>query len=221
MEGGGTNGVPAARPGVPLVGQTPTGPAALGERPRQVLDGLLAGNRRFRCGEPRHGYDIRAAAAASAEQHPGALVIGCIDSRVPLEAIFDQDFGSICVARTGGQVLDRAVLGSVEFAVTELKVSLVMVLGHTRCGAVAATLAAVRGGGGPPTPLGYLVDEISPAVAQLGADATVDAVTEAHVRRTVTLLAALPCVREATAAGRLGAVGALYDLDTGGVRLLA
>ena len=180
----------------------------------------LAGNQRFRRGEPRHGYDIRSAAAASAEQHPAAVVIGCIDSRVPLEAVFDQDFGSICVARTGGQVLDRAVLGSVEFAVAELGVCLVMVLGHTRCGAVAATLAAMRAGERPAGPLGYLVDEISPAVAQVGLDAPAEAVTAAHVRRTVATLSCLPAVSAAADARRLGVVGAVYDLDTGGVRVL-
>lgn len=185
-----------------------------------MLADLLAGNRRFRRGEPRHGYDIRSAAAASAEQHPTAVLIGCIDSRVPLEAVFDQDFGSICVARTGGQVLDRAVRGSVEFAVTELGVGLVMVLGHTRCGAVAATLAAMRGGERPPGPLGYLVDQISLAAARVGPDAPAEAVTVAHVRRTVVGLRRLPAVREAAAGGRLAVVGALYDLDTGGVRVL-
>src|SRR3954469_24335497 len=123
---------------------TPNRPAGAAE----ALTALLAGNRRFVRGEPDHGHLISAAAqaAASGGQEPYAVVIGCIDSRVPLEAIFDQNFGSICVVRSGGTVLDRAVVGSVEFAVTQLNVPLVMVLGHERCGAVSATVDAVRSG---------------------------------------------------------------------------
>src|SRR6185295_13757286 len=101
-------------------------------------------------------------------QQPHAVVIGCIDSRVPLEAIFDQTFGSICVVRSGAHVVDRAVLGSVEFAVTALNVPLVMVLGHERCGAVASTVAALQGQQRPSGDLAYLVDEIAPAVRATG-----------------------------------------------------
>ena len=88
----------------------PRGPAA-------ALAELLHGNRRFLSGQPLHGHDVTAAeAAASGDQQPYAVVVGCMDSRVPLEAIFDQTFGSICVVRSGAHVLDRAVVGSVEFA---------------------------------------------------------------------------------------------------------
>lgn len=73
-----------------------------GGTPRAALADLLAGNRRFVSGQPVHGHDVTAAAAASGDQQPYAVVLGCIDSRVPLEAIFDQTFGAICVIRTGG-----------------------------------------------------------------------------------------------------------------------
>src|SRR4051794_20914161 len=139
-------------------------------QPADALAELVAGNKRFVSGRPSHGHDVSAAAAASGGQQPHAVVLGCIDSRVPLEAIFDQTFGSICVVRSGGHVLDRAVLGSVGFAVAKLNVPLVMVLGHVRCGAVEATVASMRVGERPDGDLGYLVDEIAPAVRAVGLD---------------------------------------------------
>src|SRR3954471_6267470 len=138
--------------------------------PGDALAELVAGNKRFVSGRPAHGHQVSAAAAASGGQQPHAVVLGCIDSRVPLEAIFDQTFGSICVVRSGGHVVDRAVLGSVGFAVAKLNVPLVMVLGHVRCGAVEATVASMRAGERPDGDLGYLVDEIAPAVRAIGLD---------------------------------------------------
>ena len=180
-----------------------------------ALTELLDGNRRFVEGRPEHGHDVSAAAAASGGQAPHAVVLGCIDSRVPLEAIFDQTFGSICVVRSGAHVLDRAVLGSVEFAVTALKTPLVMVLGHERCGAVASTVDAVQAGERPGGALAYLVDQIAPAVAEAGdAPDVAAAAMRAHVGRTVRFL------RE-TVGDAAEVVGAVYDLDTGRVELQA
>ncbi|WP_091561902.1 carbonic anhydrase [Micromonospora pattaloongensis] len=186
----------------------------------EALAELLAGNERFVTRRPRHGHSVEA--AASGDQEPSALVVGCIDSRVPLEAIFDQTFGSICVARSGGQVLDRAVLGSVEFAVAELKVPLVVVLGHERCGAVAATVTALRTGERPGGALGYLVDEIAPAVTEVGLDEpdVVALALRRHTVRTVRAVADAERVAERVATGAVEVVGAIYDLDTGRVALL-
>jgi carbonic anhydrase len=181
--------------------------------PAEALAELLAGNRRFVSGRPRYGHDFRAAAAASGDQQPYALVLGCIDSRVPLEAVFDQNFGAICVARSGAHVLDRALLGSVEFAVRQLAVPLVMVLGHERCGAIASTVTALRDGDRPAGELAYLVDEIAPAVAEAGGPDHPEVHSRAlrrHVTRTVRQLGE---VAEASV------VGAVYDLDTGRVEL--
>ncbi len=202
--------------------QPPAAPGAPdAPAPADALAELVAGNRRFVEGRPEHGHDVAAAAAASGGQAPHAVVLGCIDSRVPLEAIFDQTFGSICVVRSGAHVLDRAVLGSVEFAVTALNVPLVMVLGHERCGAVASTVDAVRRGARPDGALAYLIEEIAPAVAEVGPD-TPDAAAHAmraHVRRTVRRLREVPVVAQAIVAGRVDVVGAVYDLDTGRVVL--
>nr|WP_296067692.1 carbonic anhydrase [uncultured Actinoplanes sp.] len=187
-----------------------------------ALAELVAGNKRFVSGRPEHGHRVSAAAAASGGQQPHAVVIGCIDSRVPLEAIFDQTFGSICVVRSGAHVVDRAVLGSVGFAVAQLGVPLVMVLGHKRCGAVAATVSALRSDEHPAGDIGYLVDEIAPAVRAVGIDDqdAPEKAMRAHVGRTVRRMHTIDVVADAVAAGRVDVVGAVYDLDTGAVDLL-
>ena len=191
-------------------------------RPADALAALVAGNRRFVNGRPEHGHEVAAAAAASGGQAPHAVVLGCIDSRVPLEAIFDQTFGSICVVRSGGHAVDRAVLGSVGFAVGALGVPLIMVLGHVRCGAVQATVDALRADERPDGDVGYLVGEIEPAVLAAGLDDpdVAEKAMRAHVARTVRRMRDVTGVPEAIAAGRVDVVGAVYDLDTGWVDLL-
>jgi carbonic anhydrase len=193
----------------------PTGPA-------EALAALLAGNRRFVSGRPQHGHEVAAAAAASGGQLPHAVVLGCIDSRVPLEAIFDQTFGSICVVRSGAHVVDRAVLGSIGFAVSALNVPLIMVLGHERCGAVQSTVDSLRTHQRPDGDVGYLVDEIAPAVLATGLDHPDVAAKSmrVHVARTVRRLRDIPTVAQAVAEGKVTTVGAVYDLDTGWVDLL-
>ncbi|MEV4637489.1 carbonic anhydrase [Actinoplanes sp. NPDC049548] len=198
-------------------------PAERITRPADALAELLAGNRRFVTGSPEHGHDVAAAAASSGGQLPHAVVVGCIDSRVPLEAIFDQTFGSICVIRSGGHVVDRAVLGSVGFAVSALGVPLIMVLGHVRCGAVDATVEALRAGTRPDGDVGYLVDEIAPAVHSVGLDDPDVAAKamRAHVALTVRRMRDVAGVPELLAAGTVDIAGAVYDLDTGRVELLS
>src|SRR3954471_23281916 len=188
----------------------------------EALAELVAGNKRFVSGRPEHGHRVSAAAAASGGQQPHAVVIGCIDSRVPLEAIFDQTFGSICVVRSGGHVVDRAVLGSVGFAVAKLGVPLIMVLGHKRCGAVQSTVDALRTDDRPAGDIGYLVDQIAPAVRSVGLDDSevAEKAMRAHVTRTVARMRDVDGAAEAVAAGQVDVVGAVYDLDTGLVDLL-
>jgi carbonic anhydrase len=209
----------------PVPAAVSAAPAAVDRRmttPADALAELVAGNRRFVTGRPEHGHDVSAAAAASGGQQPHAVVVGCIDSRVPLEAIFDQTFGSICVVRSGGHVVDRAVLGSVGFAVDALGVPLIMVLGHVRCGAVAATVETLRSSGRPEGDVGYLVDEIAPAVRAVGLDdpGVAEKAMRVHVGRTVRRMRDIAGVAAAVADGRVSIVGAVYDLDTGEVELL-
>jgi carbonic anhydrase len=186
--------------------------------PANALVELLAGNRRFVAGEPRYGHHVAAAVAAAGDQRPFAVVLGCVDSRVPVEAVFDQGFGAIFVARSAGHVLDRAVLGSVEFAVTDFAVPLVMVLGHTGCGAVQVTVESVGAGVRPDGDRGYLVDQIAPAVQPGGGEPT--EVAREHVRRTVASLHRLKPVQRQVEVGALAVVGALYHVESGRVEPL-
>jgi carbonic anhydrase len=191
--------------------------------PDEALAELLAGNERFASGSPRYGHDVASPAARTEEHRPWALVIGCLDSRVPPEGVLDQDFGSIVVVRTGGHVLDKAGLGSVEFAVSVFEVPLVVVLGHQYCGAVAASVQAAQAGTAPGGALGSLVDEIAPAVheARDGDPAGLAGrAAERHVTRTASRLMRLDAVRDRVTVGDLAVVGAWYEVDTGRVTVL-
>lgn len=182
---------------------------------------LLAGNQRFAAGRPRFGHHVDAPRARTTEHHPWACVIGCLDSRVPPEAVLDQDFGSIVVVRTGGHVLDEAGVGSVEFAVSVFEVPLVVVLGHQYCGAVTSAVRALDSGDRPGGALGRLVDDIAPAIDPDDDPAhRIDRAIDRHVARTVSMLSELASTRERIAAGALEIVGARYQIDTGRVAVL-
>jgi len=115
--------------------------------PDEALSWLVEGNERYaqaRLERPNQGADRRAVLAQG--QHPFATIFGCSDSRVPVELVFDRGLGDLFVVRTAGHVVDRAVLGSIQFGVKELEVPLIMVLGHEGCGAVAAAVDAITRG---------------------------------------------------------------------------
>jgi carbonic anhydrase len=150
---------PPTVPSTPTASSPPTTSSA-----SSALDELLAGNLRYATGRPRHPREGRGRRRVlAAEQHPIAVVVGCIDSRVPPELIFDQGIGDLLCTRTAGQALDEAVLASVQYGVEELRIPLVLVLGHERCGAIAATLEHLRTGAPVPGHLRLLVGEIIPA----------------------------------------------------------
>lgn len=185
--------------------------------PAGALDRLRAGNARFTLGAARPG----GARSGGAELRPYAVVVGCIDPRVPVEAVFAQGAGAICVVRSAGHVLDRAVASSVEFAVTDLDVSLVVVLGHDDCRAVAAAIEAVRTGRRPVGARRFLIDQIAPAVPPDGSgDGSLDSVTRGHIRRTVATLRQADHLKDAVTARRIDVVGGLYRLDSGHVEML-
>jgi carbonic anhydrase len=191
--------------------------------PAEALGDLLAGNRRFATGRARYGHDVTSAAARTTVHRPYALVVGCLDSRVPPEGIFDQDFGAVVVVRTGGHVLDAVGLGSVEFAVTAFDLSVVVILGHQYCGAVTAAVEAFESGVEPGGTVGRLIADIAPAVRESvdgHPDGLVERAVDRHVTRTVSVVSELPTVREQVAAGGLSVVGARYQIDTGTVTLL-
>ena len=132
--------------------------------PAGALELLQAGNARFVAGTPRsEPFGARVAALANG-QRPFAVVLGCSDSRVPVEIVFDQAPGSLFVVRVAGNFLNRDGLGSIEFAIDALKSRLVVVLGHENCGAVGAALKYVQDGKTQPGHIQELVNAIAPAV---------------------------------------------------------
>ncbi|WP_309238768.1 carbonic anhydrase [Actinoplanes aureus] len=185
--------------------------------PVEALTRLRAGNVRFASGTSHPGDALNGGVGLQ----PYAVVVGCIDARVPVEAVFGQGFGAICVARSAGHVLDRAVMGSVEFAVTDLQVSLVVVLGHDDCRAVAAADEAVRTGRRPAGARQFLIDQIAPAMPTAGsADHSLDKATRSHIHRTVATLRQAHYLKEALTARRIDVVGGIYRLESGHVEML-
>ncbi|QSB04336.1 carbonic anhydrase [Natronoglycomyces albus] len=181
------------------------------------LQQLLEGNGRFRQGKPRFRRDIVAAQAAAPEQHPMAAVFTCVDSRVTAESVFDCNFGQLAVVRTAGHVPDRAALGSLDFIVAELKVPLIVVLGHERCGAISAALNAVSEDTHDPR-TNYLVEQLwqpaSQALEETDPKKAASHAMRLQVLRTITDLKRRPAYAD------ILVVGAGYDLDTGTVTLI-
>jgi carbonic anhydrase len=184
---------------------------------------LSEGNDRFVAGTPEHpSQSIQHRASLADGQKPTAVVFGCADSRVAAEIIFDQGLGDMFVVRTAGHVIDSAVLGSIEYAVTVLNVPLIVVLGHDSCGAVKATLSAIDDGMVPGGYVRDIVERITPTVLQ-GRHAGLTRVDEfetRHVNDTVTQLRVRSSsIAERLAAGSVAIVGLTYHLADGRVVL--
>jgi carbonic anhydrase len=184
---------------------------------------LKEGNERFVAGEPQHpSQSIADRARLATGQKPTAVVFGCADSRVAAEIIFDQGLGDMFVVRTAGHVVDSAVLGSIEYAVTVLNVPLIVVLGHDSCGAVKATLSAIDDGVVPGGYVRDIVERITQSVLQ-GRHAGLTRVDEfetRHVNDTVTQLRVRSAsIAERLVAGSVAIVGLTYHLAEGRVVL--
>jgi carbonic anhydrase len=183
----------------------------------EALRALREGNRRFAAGRAVHPHqDAARREEILPGQRPFAVILACSDSRVPPEIIFDQGLGDLFVVRTAGDVVDDVALGSIEYAVEHLGVPLVVVLGHTRCGAVTATLHGDEVSGH----IAAIVQAILPAVQEarrLPGDPLSNAI-DAHIRHVVAYLRATsPILAEREHAGTLRIVGARYNLENGEV----
>jgi len=190
--------------------------------PEQVLKRLLDGNRRFAANKATSDDISRRPVEVAAEQDPIAMIFSCVDSRVPPELLFDQGLGDLFVIRTAGQVVDRAVLGSLEFGVAEVNIPLLVVLGHQHCGALKAAIDTLAEGGAAKAEIGYLVDALKPAVvAGAAAVDPWDGAVRAQIMMVVDRLKGSPVLRRAVAGGRLKIVGAWYNLETGLVEITA
>ena len=185
---------------------------------------LLDGNARFVSGQPKHPHqDGTRRAELAAGQKPFAVVIGCADSRTAPEILFDQGLGDLFVIRLAGNIVDDAALGSVEFAVAQLGAKLIVVLGHEKCGAVAATVGVLKGDPAPANHIASIVEAIKPAVqAAKGreGDAVDNAVRENVHEVVEKLKASAPVLAPLVKSGELKVVGARYDLDDGKVEIV-
>jgi carbonic anhydrase len=216
----------AAGLSLPLAGLAASQPAVARD-PDSVLTRLLEGNKRFVSGQLVHPGRTPADFAALAEgQAPLAIIVGCADSRVAPELVFDQGVGDLFVVRVAGNIVSGAgptVKGSIEFAVAELGARLIMVLGHTQCGAVKAAIAHIDANDALPGSIGELIDPIRPAVraVQGRTGDKLENVTNANIAQGVERLKTLdPIVSKFAKTGELKVVGAVYELRTGEVKVL-
>ncbi len=198
----------------------------------EALQRLREGNRRFvsdvRAGEVSLTGQRRRTVLPG-DQKPFAIILGCSDSRVPAEIVFDQGLGDLFVIRVAGNIVAPSQVGSVEFAAETFGTRLVVVLGHSQCGAIVATLDALRQGAGGGSPnLRSIVDRVRPAVETLMAtelrhdgDALVRQAVRANIRASVSHLRHGSQILEQLVARQgLLVVGAEYSLETGVVELL-
>jgi len=194
--------------------------------PDEALARLVEGNARFVAGEARFPTVQKEVLADLAKgQQPYATIIGCSDSRVPPELVFDASFGELFIVRVAGNVISPEVMGSIQYAAVHLQTQLFLVLGHEGCGAVQAALASLREGLRELSRIALLLDRIVPGLAgvdaALPADAQVRAAVEANVRWSMQQLLDTPEGRARVEEGILRLVGGVYELTTGRVRFLS
>ena len=189
--------------------------------PRFAIKVLMDGNKRFINGIPQKPrQDLISVKKLENGQHPFATIVGCSDSRVPNEMLFDQGFGDLFIIRTAGQVSEDASYASMEFAAVKLNTKLIVVLGHTECGAVSAT---VSGMANAPGHLQTLIDAIKPAVAKskdAKGNPLNNAVRQNVIDEVTTLRNLDPILKKKYTDGELLIVGAVYDIHTGKVEFL-
>ena len=192
----------------------------------QALKRLVQGNRRFARGEARFPtVQKKILSELAREQHPYATIVGCSDSRVPPELLFDAGFGELFVIRVAGNVLSADVAGSLQYAGVHLKTPLFVVLGHEGCGAVSAAVETHFHRVRHRSRISTLVRKIVPALKglnpNLAPDRLLSQAVEANVRWTMRQILRSPEGRRRVAEGALKLVGAIYEIKTGRVRFLS
>jgi carbonic anhydrase len=191
----------------------------------EIIQQMKDGNERFRSGKPRHRDLMREVKATAKGQYPAAIVLGCVDSRTPAELILDFGLGDIFNGRVAGNIADEDILGSMEFACKVAGSKVVLVMGHTACGAIKGAIDGVQLGN-----LTALLAKIRPAV-----EAThyagersaknygfVDAVARTNVSlTTASIREKSPVLRDLESVGRIKIAGSMYNLETGSIEFLA
>jgi carbonic anhydrase len=190
--------------------------------PEKVWADLMEGNKRFVSGKIK-AYDLaQLRQKLTAGQHPRAIILTCSDSRVPPELLFDKSLGDLFVIRSAGSIADAIGLGSIEYAVEHLGSSVLVVLGHQKCGAVTAACSGEK----MPSPnLQAIVAKIDPAVAQARSYADRDSLLQAAIEENIhesakDLLSDSAVLRHALKEGKLTIIEAIYSLESGRVTRL-
>jgi carbonic anhydrase len=215
----------------PLCFRMMAAPQQKGQDPRhmnpdQTLSELLAGNQRFVTGKPQTPRRSPAEFQALAHgQFPEAVIVSCADSRVAPEILFDVGVGDIFVVRVAGNIVGGAVVvkGSIEYAVAELNVPLIMVLGHSGCGAVKSALQHIDKKDSLPGSINGLVDLVKPAVEKskgMPGDPLENAIRENVVIGVERLRGLEPIIAPKVREGKVKVVGGVYDLRTGAVTMI-
>ena len=207
-----TETLPAVAPHVVASEPTPSSP-------EQIWDDLMDGNKRFMSGKTKTREVSLLRHTLSIGQHPKVVVLGCSDSRLSPELLFDKNLGDLFVIRSAGNIADPIGLGSIEYAVEHLGSSMLVVLGHEKCGAVTA---ACSGDKMPSPNLQAIIDKVEPAVAQAKsyakpADLISQAVLENVHQSAKDVLANSEILRHALKDGKLTIIEAVYKLDSGEV----
>jgi carbonic anhydrase len=191
----------------------------------EALARLVAGNERFVRGEARFPTVQKEILADLAKgQHPYATILGCSDSRVPPELVFDSGFGELFIVRVAGNVISAEIMGTLQYAGLHLRTPLFVVLGHEGCGAVEAALSARGDGTQHPERIAVLLRAITPGLGEIDPSIPVDVQialgVEANVRWSMQQLQETPEVRARMKEGVVKLVGAIYELETGRVRFI-
>jgi len=192
----------------------------------QGLRRLVEGNKRFVAGKARFPTVCKETLAALAKgQHPYATILGCADSRVPPELIFDANFGELFIIRVAGNVVSPEVMGSIQYAGAHLHTPLFVVLGHEGCGAVKAAMETKLKGAKHHSRIQTLVNDIVPGLSALNDSGLSDQyqltqAVEANVRWSMRQLLETPEGKQAAREGRKKLVGAVFEINSGCVRFL-
>jgi carbonic anhydrase len=192
----------------------------------EALKRLVAGNERFvRGGSRLAGLRPATLAELAKGQKPFATILGCADSRVPPEWVFDAGLGELFVVRVAGNVLSPEVAGSLQYAGSHLRTPLFVVLGHEGCGAVSAALATKHDGVRHKSRIQILVDSIVPGLPRVGSRLSpakqLTRAVEANVRQMVRMIAESPEGKARLAEGWMAVMGAVYEIESGRVRWLS
>ncbi len=187
--------------------------------PDQALEKLVAGNDRFvNQKRTKRNQDQNRLTEVAQGQEPFAAILGCADSRVPAEIVFDQGLGDLFVCRVAGNIATPEEIGSLEFGTLVLGSKVLMVMGHERCGAVKAAIK----GGELPGQIGSLIKSIDIGTVTPKSDdlTSLEKAAKANIAHQVEVLKKSPVLSDLIAKGKLKIVGSYYDLDTGKISLV-